>query len=213
MQVRHRSRHATGDVQRLVDAEAPLWRIAVAGAAGQRRRLGQRLEARGDQLQQQPRRGIRLRGQRSGDADQVGMGAGGDAGGHLAVRQAVAGDVALEQLGGHGMGRLVVNTPVRAADDAGGALSQHLAQLDAVAGDRRQRMLGQYLRLAGVAERVAGEGQPGQPRQLQEHLWQSFEAVGGDAQQLQALQVGQAVRQGAQAVAGQRQLLQAGAAA
>ncbi|MNZ91503.1 hypothetical protein D3C78_1104910 [compost metagenome] len=74
-------------------------------------------------------------------------------------------------------------------------------------------MLGQHLRLAGVAERVAGEGQPGQPRQLQEHLGQSFEAVGGDAQQLQALQVGQAVRQGAQAVAGQRQLLQAGAVA
>ncbi|MNN34591.1 hypothetical protein D3C81_1484010 [compost metagenome] len=117
-----------------------------------------------------------------------------DAGGHFAVRQAVAGHVALEQLGRHGLWRLGGLVPLGAVDDPGGALAQHFVQGDAAARNGRQRMLGQCLRLAGVAERVAGKGQPGQARQFRQPAGQGIEAVGGDAQQFQVLAIRQAGR-------------------
>ena len=69
-------------------------------------------------------------------------------------------------------------------------------------------MCGEGAELLGVAERVTGKGQPGQPRHVQQPVGQRFQAVGGDAQEFQAGASLQLFGQRAQPITGEHQLLE-----
>ena len=125
------------------------------------------------------------------------------------MRQAVAGDRALEQLDRHGPGGLPRHLPLGPVNQAAGALAEQIAQGQLFARHRRMRVARQAQVFLMVTAGVAGKRQPGEARQLQQPGRQVFQAVGGDAQQFEVVQLRQAVRQFAQLVAGQHQLLQA----
>ena len=145
--------------------------------------------------------------------DQVRMRASVEAGGHFAVRQAVAGQRALEQFDGHRLQRCALFVlPERPMNDARGAFAELVFQFQALPANARQRRGGLRSGLRGFAERIIGKGQPRQARQVQQPVRQIGQAVGGDAQQFQPGAVGHFRRQRLQLVACQHQLLQAGAA-
>ena len=119
--------------------------------------------------------------------DQPGMGPGRQAGRHLAVRPAVAGHGALEQLHRDRPEAAVRLPPIGLVDHAGGAFAELVLQ--------RERRASRWPRvgcashrhgLGRLVEGIAREGQPRQARQREQPAGQRLEAVGRHAHAVRA---------------------------
>ncbi|MNZ22517.1 hypothetical protein D3C78_396090 [compost metagenome] len=118
-----------------------------------------------------------------GQTHQLPMIASSDAGGHLVQGRAIASHLAFVQFDCH---RFILLPPAGLMDHAGGTLAQHLGQAHMLPIDA-WAMPGIFRRAERRRQRIAGIGQPGQARHLQQPVRQRLQLVGGNAHQFKLL--------------------------